>query len=337
MSDQLRFGILSTGNIARQFAEGVAGAQRSTIAAVGSRKADTAQTFADKHGIASTYGDYQSLIEDPRVDAVYNALPNHMHLEWTVKALEAGKHVLCEKPFAMNLEQAERMFEAAEQNDRLLVEAFMYRSHPLTHAVLDTLRSGAIGELRLIKIGFNYCTNHIDNNIRFDPAIGGGALMDIGCYCLDFAQLMAGQRPSAVHAAASIHEKGVDDMAVGSLTFPSGVLASFTCGMRAQSDNAALLCGTKGYIKVPVPWKPPVDGAEYRVCTMTPPRMDKTQKAAPGEQRHAVDAGKPLYALEADHFAESVLDGRPVAVSKQDTLSNMAILDTMRRQVGLAF
>ncbi len=335
MSDRLRFGILSTGNIARQFAEGVAGAQRSTVVAVGSRKADTAQAFADKYGVATAYGDYDSVISDPQVDAVYNALPNHMHLEWAVKALEAGKHVLCEKPFAMNLEQAERMFEAAERHDRLLVEAFMYRSHPLTHAVLDALRSGAIGELRLIKLGFNYCTNHIEGNIRFDPSIGGGGLMDIGCYCIDFAQLMAGERPSAVHAAASIHESGVDDMAVGSLKFPSGVLASFTCGMRAQSDNAALLCGTQGYIKVPVPWKPPVDGAEYMVCRMTPPRMDKTQKAGPGEQRFAVDAGKPLYALEADHFAESVLDGRGPAVSRADTLSNMAVLDEMRGQVGL--
>lgn len=338
MTDRLAYGIMGTGNIARQFAEGVAGSQRSRIAAVGSRTADSAKAFAKQHEIATAHASYEALIADDHVDAIYVSLPNTMHAEWSIKALEAGKHVLCEKPLAVTAADAERMFAAAKVNDRVLVEAFMYRCHPLTIAVLEQLRSGAIGELRLIRCSFNYCTNKIEGNVRFDEALAGGGLMDIGCYCTNFAMLMAGQEPTAVHATGHLHETHVDDMAAGTLTFPSGLIASFTCGMRAHANNTAYLCGTEGFIDIPIPWKPPVEGAEFTVRTMNPPRMDQDKAdSGPTQQTYKVDAPAPLYGMEADAFAAVVFDGADPFMSEADSLVNARVLDTMRQQIGLSF
>jgi predicted dehydrogenase len=337
MSDPLRFGILGTGNIAGQFARGVAGAKRSAVVAVASRAQDQADAFAKDHGITRAHGSYDALLNDDTVDAVYVSVPNSMHGEWTIRALQAGKHVLCEKPIAACAAEADRMFDAAAKADRLLVEAFMYRSHPLTKTVLDRVRGGDIGAVRLVRTSFCYRTRHIDGNIRFNRELAGGALMDIGCYCIDFARLMVGEEPSAVHAAGHLHNGGVDDLVAATMTFDRGAMASFTCGMRVQADNAAYICGSEGYIRIPVPWKPPVERAQYSLNRSTPPRMDNPKSGAPAavptESFH-VDADRPLYALEADDFAAAVFDGVAAAIGRVDSLANMAILDAMRQQVG---
>jgi len=336
MSDKLRFGIIGTGNIANQFAAGVAGSRRCVVSAVGSRSADAAEAFAAKHDVPAAHAGYDAMLADETVDAVYNSLPNALHHQWTIKALQAGKHVLCEKPFAVNLAEAERMFDAADQAGRLLVEAFMYRSHPLTRAVHKSLRDGEIGKLRLIKASFNYYTGKVEGNVRFDVALAGGALMDIGCYCTSFATLMAGAAPTAVHAAGNFHDTGVDEMAVGTLVFPDDVLASFTCGMAAHADNTAYLCGSEGFIEIPIPWKPPVTDAVYTVRTMPAPKLDGA-KREPTRETRKVSADAPLYGLEADDFAAAALDGAAPAVSRQDTLTNQRTLDELRRQLGLPF
>jgi predicted dehydrogenase len=335
MNSQLRWGILGTGNIAGQFAAGVKSSRRSVITAAGSRRLDTVRKFATQHEIPRVYGSYDELLADPEVDAVYNALPNSLHHEWTIKALRAGKHVLCEKPFAMDLPQAVEMFDVARQTGRTLVEAFMYRSHPLTKAVLDTVRGGAIGELRLIRTSFCYRTTRIDGNIRFAPDLGGGALMDVGCYCISFSRLIADAEPSSVYATSRTHSTSVDDAVVAAMHFPGDVLASFTAGMSVQADNAAYICGTEGYIEVPVPWKPPVTGALYTIARGIPPKQDNPapMKTPPRETR-TVHADLELYGLEADDFAVTVLDNKPPAVSEADTLGNMAVLDEMRRQIN---
>lgn len=337
MSGALQFGILGTGNIAGQFAEGVAGAKRSAVAAVGSRSRKTADGFAAKYDIQNAHASYDALLEDDSVEAVYVSLPNSMHHEWTIKALEAGKHVLCEKPLACNADQAREMFDTAADCDRLLVEAFMYRSHPLTHAVLAKLREGAIGEVRLVRTSFCYFTSRVDGNIRFDASLAGGALMDIGCYCIDFARLMIGAEPTRVHALGHLHTTGVDDLAGATLQFENGALASMTCGMQVHADNAAYICGSAGYIIVPVPWKPPVEDATFTIACSTPPRMDQNAAAPPpGPETIAISADRPLYALEADDFAAAVRDGAAPAMSRDDSLSLMRVLDDMRRQVGAA-
>ncbi len=335
MSAALNWGILGTGNIAGQFAEGLAGAKRSRIVAVGSRSNDAAHAFVKRYGLTAECDDYERVIAHNEVDAVYIALPNHMHCRWTLDALAAGKHVLCEKPLAFNAAEAERMFDAAEKHGRLLVEAFMYRSHPQTDALLDEIRRETIGPLRMIRASFSFCTQRISDNIRFNAAMAGGALMDIGCYCIDFANLCAGVEPIAVAATGRRHESGVDDLAAGSMTYPNGIVASFTCGMAAQTDNTTYLCGTKGFIAIPVPWKPSA-GGRYVVDSMSPPRLERDRQndfAARREQTQSHD--RPLYALEADHFAESVLDGKAPAISRRESLANMRILDAMRRQIGV--
>jgi predicted dehydrogenase len=336
MTDRLRWGILGTGNIARQFADGVKSSRRSAVVGVGSRNVTTARDFAGSRDIPRAYGTYDELLADREVDAVYNSLPNSLHHQWTIAALRAGKHVLCEKPFAMSLRQTVEMFDVARQTKRVLVEAFMYRAHPLTSAVVETVRSGAIGELRLIRTSFCYRTTKIDDNVRFAPELGGGALMDVGCYCINLSRLIAGAEPVTSYATARRHPSSVDDVVVAAMHFPGDVLASFTAGMSVQADNTAYVCGTEGYIEVPVPWKPPVSGATYTIARGTPPRQDNPApiKLAPRESR-TVDAGMELYGLEADDFAATVLDGKPPFVSEADTLGNMNVLDQMRRCIGI--
>jgi len=339
MSKQLRWGILGTGNIAAQFVKGMANAPRNYVRAVGSRKQDSADAFARLHNISAAYGNYQSVLTDPEVDAIYNSLPNSMHHEWTIKALKAGKHVLCEKPIATNAAEAEEMFHVARQSGRLLVEAFMYRSSPQDHAVVQAVKQGAIGELRLIRTSFCYRTNKIDGNIRFSRDLAGGALMDIGCYCVNFSRHFAGAEPTRVTAAAQLHQSGIDILTVGTLEFPGGVLASFTCGMNTHANNAAYLCGSDGFIEIPIPWKPPGKEGEFTISRGIPPKMDGPAKALPAtpHQTFRVPLTNELYGYEADDFVAAVLDGAPPRVTSADTIGNMRVLDQLRKEIGLKF
>src|SRR5688572_7212137 len=184
---RLRWGILGTGNIARQFAAGLCATPRATVTAVGSRTREVAEAFASRlGGCAPVVGTYDDVLASRDVDAVYVSLPNSLHHEWTIRALRAGKHVLCEKPFASNFAQAQEMFDVAKASGKLAVEAFMYRSHPQTRAALDLVAGGEIGEVKLIRASFCFRTSRIAGNIRFDPALAGGAVMDVGCYCVSF-------------------------------------------------------------------------------------------------------------------------------------------------------
>ncbi len=352
---KLRFGILGLGNIARQFAAGVGGApgaERAVVAAGASRSADKARAFCEPLGIPHALDSYPALIEHPGVDAVYNALPNNLHAVWTINALEAGKHVLCEKPMAMDTGEAAAMFDAARANGRLLVEAFMYRTHPQTAAVLDAIRAGAIGRVRLVRTSFCFNVRERTGNTRFDRALGGGSLMDIGCYCIDLAMLVAqaessraggddaGSAVTAAHATGRLTEGGVDVAASGTLAFANGVRASFDCGMDLQASNLAQVCGEEGYLDIPVPWKPAVSGAVWHHRGMTGLKQDASKAGAglavaPFEHTHTADAGRPLYALEADAFARAVLDGDRPFVTEDETLARMRVMDELRRQVGV--
>ncbi len=332
---QLQFGILGTGNIAHQFAEGVAASRRCAISAVGSRGKASAKAFAESFGIVA-HGSYDALIRDPGVQAVYVSLPNSMHHEWTIKALNAGKHVLCEKPIACSSAEAREMFDTAKRHKRVLVEAFMYRSHPQTQAVLSEIHRGAIGRVKLIRTSFCYSTQKTAGNVRFSPDLAGGALMDIGCYCVDLARLITGRDPETAHCVAHLGKTGVDEYASGVLDYGDGVLASFNCGMTVQTDNAALICGDSGYIRVPVPWKPPAGGAKYELNTMPPPKQDGAPAKAHGKRVIEVVCDNALYGMEADDFAATVLDGRVPAMPREDSLSNMRVLELLRRQIGQA-
>ncbi|HVT89528.1 MAG TPA: Gfo/Idh/MocA family oxidoreductase [Tepidisphaeraceae bacterium] len=338
MADLLRWGILGTGNIAKQFAAGMATSRRGRVVAVGSRSGETASAFARQFSLNAAHAKYEALLNDPQVDAIYLSLPNSMHHEWTLKALAAGKHVLCEKPMASNAAQAAEMFQAAKSAGKLLVEAFMYRSHPQTQAVLKAIRSGRIGEIRAIKTSFCYRTTKLVDNIRFRADLAGGSMMDVGCYCLDFARLVTGEEPRSVLATGRLHSSGVDECAAGTLHFPSGVLATFVCGMTLQADNSAYVCGAEGYVHIPIPWKPPRPSV-YHIAYSTPPRQDVASgmPVRPPKEDFTVESPAELYALEADDFAAALKGEIPPAISAEQSIGNMRVLDEIRKQIGLKF
>jgi predicted dehydrogenase len=314
----------------------MASARRGTLAAVASRTADSAQSFASKFNISSGYASYDAMLRDPNVQAVYLSLPNSMHHEWTIKCLRAGKHVLCEKPFARDARESEEMFDVAQREGRVLMEAFMYRSHPQTLGVLDAIGRGEIGQVKLVKLSFCYRTNKIEGNVRFSHELAGGALMDVGCYCISLARAVAQSDPVDVQAHALMHPSGVDEQVAATLKFAGGLLATMACGMRVQADNAGQICGTEGYIEIPWPWKPPVGKAGFTISRAGPPRQDSAKTTGPPpRQWFSTEADRDLYAMEADDFAEAVLDGKPPRISREDTLGNMRVLDRIREQIGL--
>jgi D-xylose 1-dehydrogenase (NADP+, D-xylono-1,5-lactone-forming) len=340
MSTPFRFGVLGTGNIAGQFTRDVKTASRSAVAAVASRSPASAAAFADRYQLdpARAYGRYDALLDDDTVDAVYISLPNTLHAEWTLKALRAGKHVLCEKPLAMSQREAETMFAAADDAGKLLVEAFMYRAQPLTHKLVELVHAGAIGELRLVRASFCYRTHKIAGNVRFDPSLGGGALLDIGCYGLSFAQRFLGQ-PEQADVAGHVHDTGVDDYAAVTLRYPNGAIAQVSCAMTVQADNTALLCGTDGWIEVPIPWKPPAKGAQLVLKGQRPPKMDApgTTPTAPGPETITVDAPCELYGVQADAFADCARHGVEPFMPAADSIALAGQLATLRKRLGLTY
>ena len=342
MGNRLRWGILGTGNIARQFAQAMASSQRGALAAVGSRTQSAADIFAAANRVPQAFGSYEAVLAHAGVNAVYISLPNALHHEWAIKALRAGKHVLCEKPIAASRAQAEEMFAAAHKTGRVLVEAFMFRSHPLTAAWLKEIRCGAIGQVLLVRSSFCFCTRQTEGNIRFSLGMAGGALMDVGCYCINLSRLIAGAEPVAMAASVKLSKNGIDEVAAGTLNFPHGMVASFTCGMTVHADNTASICGTRGYLEVPIPWKPPLKEAKYMLSTSVLPMMDSGARLdaapLPGSSPRrvmSVDSSLPLLAQEADDLAAVVFDGAEPAVPEADSLGNMAVLDEMRRLAGL--
>src|SRR6478672_1723951 len=224
----IRWGILSTADINRKLLAGAAESDDVDVVAVGSRDLARAEAFARTWEIDRAYGTYEELLADPEVEAVYIPLPNTMHSEWSIKAVEAGKHVLCEKPFSRHIADVERAFDAAEATGMHLSEAFMYRHHPQTARLAELVADGAIGELRVIRAAFSYSLYDADN-IRLRTDVEGGSLMDVGCYCVSGARLLGGE-PETAYGQAWFGPSGTDWVFGGTLRFPGDVIALFDCG-----------------------------------------------------------------------------------------------------------
>jgi len=248
MMEPLRLGILSSANIARHLVAGLAGSDKVTAVAVASRSAETAQAFADKNGVARALGSYEELLADPAVEAVYNPLPNSLHAEWTIKALEAGKPVLCEKPIGLSAEQARAMFAAAERTGLPLREAYPYRAQPQTHRLTELVRGGDLGRPRIIQAAFGFPVAN-PANIRLDPALGGGALLDAGCYAVSLIRLLAGEQAAEVSAQANWTDRGVDGLLTANLRFPSGLLAQAACAFGTAIHRRAIIACEGGVIR----------------------------------------------------------------------------------------
>jgi xylose dehydrogenase (NAD/NADP) len=248
----VRWGILSTARINRPVIAAARASNRAELVAVASRDQARADAYAREHEIERAHGSYEALLADPDVDAVYIPLPNSMHVEWTIRALEAGKHVLCEKPLDRRPDEVERAFDAAERAGLILMEGFMWRHHPQTRALEEVVRSGRIGEPRVVLTRFSFPLDDPEN-IRMRPELDGGGLMDVGCYCISGARLIGGE-PELVFGRQLVGPTGVDVRFVGTLHFPGDVLGQFVCGMDIPFSARLEVVGSEASAVVPDPW-----------------------------------------------------------------------------------
>lgn len=332
MSAKLQWGILGTGAIARKFAAGLRHSKSGELAAIGSRSARNAEAFAQDFP-AARHASYEALLADPRVQAVYISTPHSAHAPWAIRAAEAGKHVLCEKPLSMNEHEARAIVDTARRAGVFLMEGFMYRCHPQTLRLLELIADGVIGEVKLVRATFSFACPFDPQNRLFNPALGGGGILDVGCYCVSMARLVAGAaanrpflNPSEVKGAGCLGVTGVDEVAVASLKFPNGVLAQIAAGVQLDLENNVRIVGTQGSILVPSPWTMCGDGPGFSKILVF-------QSHIPEEI--VIETDKGLYTIEADHVAEQIAQGRQQSplIPWDDTLGNMRVLDLWLQQV----
>lgn len=338
-ASKLQWGIVGTGTIARTFARGVAKSSTGTVTAVGSRSQASADAFADPLGIPNRHASYEALLADPAVRAVYVATPHTSHAEWAVKAAAAKKHVLCEKPIGVNAAEAERVVAAAREHDVFLMEAFMYRCHPQIAKLLELIRGGAIGQVRVIQatFGFHYPIEFDAKHRLLANDLAGGGILDVGCYPTSFCRLVAGAavgkpfaEPTKLSAVGHLGQTGVDEWTVASAEFPGGVLAQLSTAVQCDQENVARVYGSDGWILVPEPWTPSRSGE--------PSKLVLHARGKPAEEI-TIDSPAGLYSIEADTVAAN-LDRRQApspAMSWDDTLGNMRMLDQWRAAIGLKY
>lgn len=316
MVRKLRWGILGTAGIAEgAFIPAVQSSERGIVAAIASRSDGKAGEMAARTGVERHYGSYERLLDDPDIDAVYIPLPNHLHREWTIKAAKAGKHVLCEKPAALNAEETADMLAACEAAGVLFAEAFMYRYGAKHARVREILAAGEIGDLRSMHGVFNYCTPDDTGNVRFDRAMGGGSIYDIGVYPISAARMIAGSEPlwASAHAFFSPQHDDVDMAASGILAFDSGVSLTFECGMWSYNRSYFEITGTKGRIELPhmFGWR---ENPQIVVHT----DRERREESLP-ELNH--------YSLQADAFARAAFGEADPVFAPGDALRNMRAID----------
>ncbi len=321
--DKVRWGILATGGIAGAFARGLKKSKTGTLVAVGSRTQEKADAFCAEHG-GRGHATYQGVADDPEVDAVYIASPHHMHMEDTIMCARAGKHILCEKPFTLNTEETDRALAAVRENDVYFCEAFMYRFHPQTQAVLKMVRDGAVGKVCHVRAEFSFQASKDWDNFRTSREVGGGGIMDVGCYTASYSRAIAGSEPRRVEYAFAPAGDGYDAWGTGLLEFPDGVTASIASGVHLQMENQVVVYGDEGRLVVESPW----------FCRghvkLFKRGVDEPEVYGPWD----VD---DLYANEADGVAADIEVRQSRAMSWDDTRGNMKTLDMIRASSGLVF
>jgi predicted dehydrogenase len=317
---KIRWGVLSTANIG--VAKVLPAMQRGTlceVTAIASRELSKAQATAKQLGIPKAYGSYEELLADPEIDAIYNPLPNHLHVPWSIKAIEAGKHVLCEKPIALTTAEAQTLADAARQHPQLKVmEAFMYRHHPQWQRARQIVSAGGIGTLRTIQSFFSYY-NDDPGNIRNQADIGGGGLMDIGCYNISISRFIFDAEPQRVCGIVEYDPQlKTDRLASGMLDFGSGT-ATFTCSTQLSSYQRVNIFGDTGRIEIEIPFNAPPD----RPCKIWHQHADGTEEI--------VFDVCDQYTLQGDALARAILDDTPVPTPIEDAVANMAVIEALVR------
>jgi predicted dehydrogenase len=338
MNERIGWGIVGTGKIARVLARALAHSTTGELIAVGSRSPERARTFAADFPVRRQHEGYEGVIEDPDVDLVYVATNHPDHRAWAVAAAEAGKHVLCEKPLAVHRADAEAIVDAARRNDVVLLEAFAYRCHPQTHRLVEILRSGAIGEIRMVDAVFGYDAGPTPGNYLLVHDLGGGSILDVGCYTTSMSHLIArvgtgGQVAESIDVVGVAEigaSTGVDHYAAANLRFNGGLVARLACSVQVDLESSLRIYGSEGRITIPSPWLPGRIGTKAEIVL---------QRAGAEPEVVDVDLGAGVYAIEADAVGAMVQAGErsPSIMPWEESLANMGTLDRWRASIGLRY
>lgn len=307
----LNWGLLSTARINRALITPLRASKRNQLVAVASRTQESADKYAREWKIPRAHGSYETLLADPEIDVIYNSLPNRLHAEWTIKAVEAGKHVLCEKPLALRVEEVDAIQSAARQHGRVVAEAFMYRHHPQTLKVQELVKSGSLGTLNLIRGSFSFVLSR-DGDVRLDPALGGGSIWDIGCYPISYARSVLGENPLEVFGWQVTGPTGIDETFVGQMRFAKDVLAQIDCSFVIPFDSFMEIVGSEATLNIPRPFKPGTDEKIYLT------RGDKTESIK--------IKGQELYIGEVEDMADAILLGQAPRIPLEDSRANVAVI-----------
>jgi D-xylose 1-dehydrogenase (NADP+, D-xylono-1,5-lactone-forming) len=310
-SKPVAWGLLSTARINRHIIAGAAESDRVEVVAVASRSQESADRYAQEKGIATAHGSYDALLNDPMVEAVYISLPNGMHVDWTIRALEAGKHVLCEKPFSRHPAEVERAFDVSERTGRVLSEGFMWRHHPQAAAIARLVREGVVGNLRMLRASFSFqlAPVHGPSDARFDPLLDGGSLMDVGCYCLSAMRAVAGE-PRRVSGMQHVGPSGVDVAFTGTVEFENDILGHFDCGFVLPLRHEFEVVGEDGSLFVADPFHIKHPGIEIR--RMTPTREPVTEML----HMPSVDS----YRLQMENVSGAIRGTEPLRLGRADAV-----------------
>ncbi|MBX7257263.1 MAG: Gfo/Idh/MocA family oxidoreductase [Candidatus Hydrogenedentes bacterium] len=313
MSSVIRWGILGTAHIGRSLLRAIGDAKGNCVQAVASREWTRASEWAREYGVPRVFGSYQEMLDSGEIDAVYNPLPNSMHAEWTIRALDAGLPVLCEKPFTISAKEAREVAAVAARTHLPLAEAFMYRYHPMYDRVLQSITSGEIGQVMAIRSAFAFRLPD-RTNIRWSKELCGGSLMDVGCYCVNVSRLIAGTEP--IRAAAIARREGVDGTMIGVLEFPNGLLSHFECSFEQYDRSYVEIEGSEGIITIPKPWFPGEDFATYTIKR--------------GEHEETVRIpGANTYLLEVEDFGNACRTHASTRWPIEDAIANMTVIDSL--------
>ncbi len=313
---KIRWGLLSTAHINQRLIPAIRSSPGSELAAIASRNPSTARAYASEWQIPRWFGSYQGMLDSGEIDVAYIGLPNHLHAEWSIRAMQAGVHVLCEKPFALSLEDVDAMISASLSTGRRLAEAFMYRHHPQTRIAGDWVRSGRLGEITVIKSDFHFRLEE-SQNIRLNPAMGGGSLWDVGIYPVSLAQYLLGSPPVRVAGMQWIGASGIDEVFSGLLHYPAGQIAAISCSFRTPYFTRAEILGTLGSLSMNRPFTSPQE-AERRMI-FTPASGEPVEVPIPSFE---------LYSGEVEDMNTAILDGTPNYVTLEETRNHV---DTVLR------
>ncbi len=317
----LRWGLLGTARINRALIEPIRLSKNSILSAVASRSPDRAADYATTWGIPRFYSSYDALLADPEIDVIYNSLPNSLHAEWSVKAIQMGKHVLCEKPMTTSTNDMDAIISVAKNTGRVITEAFMYRHHPQTILVKQMVDNGEIGNLQLIRGSFCY-TNTRSPDVRFDPDLGGGSLWDVGCYPISYARYITKNEPIEVYGHQVVGQTGIDLLYVGQMNFPGDAIAQFECSFITPFKVYIELTGDKGRIIIPEPYKP---GINTKIIV---------ERA--GQVQSNRIKGAKLYQGEVEDIENAIMLGNPPRISLEDSRANIATIEALYKSARFA-